>query len=182
MPVPARFYRLVRILAAAMALPGLWGGLAGCDRKVKDTDIKVVSVSEVKLLVDRGERNSGEVLLIDPRPSKYYLHGHLPGARNIQLPQIDPKGTTDPGIARHNTIVVYGDDPGSAVARAMTKRLLAVGYDGVRFFAGGVKEWSKRYPMEPAAAPEGAAVETPAPGAAPESGAPSSGGPAEAPE
>jgi 3-mercaptopyruvate sulfurtransferase SseA len=142
MPVPAVLYRLTLLLAALSSL-------GGCDRKVKDTDIKIVSVSEVKLMVDRGQRNPSEVLLVDPRPAKYYDEGHLPGARNIQLPQIDPKDDMDPGISRHNAIVVYGDNPGSAVARAMTKRLLAVGYDGVRFFAGGVQEWAKRYPLDP---------------------------------
>jgi 3-mercaptopyruvate sulfurtransferase SseA len=159
MPLPAIMYRLT-LTAAASGL--LLGCLVGCDRKVKDTDIKIVSVSDVKLMVDRGQRNPAEVLLVDPRPAKYYEQGHVPGARNIQLPQIDPKDSLDPGISRYNAIVVYGDDPGSAVARAMTKRLLAAGYDGVRFFAGGVKEWAKRYPLEPARPPVQPEVTPPA--------------------
>jgi 3-mercaptopyruvate sulfurtransferase SseA len=157
-------YRLILVLAALATL-------GGCDRKIKDTDIKLVSVSDVKLMVDRAQRNPAEVLLVDPRPAKYYGAGHLPGARNIQLPQIDPKDDPDPGISRYAAIVVYGDNPGSAVARAMTKRLLAVGYDGVRFFAGGVEEWAKRYPLEPARPPEPGG-----PGGAATPGAPASPG------
>src|SRR4051812_19366791 len=129
MPVPGALYRLIyRPFRAAAAAGCLLVCLVGCDRKVKDTDIKIVSVSDVKLLVDKAQRNPTEVLLVDPRPAKYFEEGHIPGARNIQLPQIDPKGSTDPGLARYSAIVVYGDDPGSATARGMTKRLLAVGY------------------------------------------------------
>jgi rhodanese-related sulfurtransferase len=117
----------------------------GCERKTRDTDIKIISLAEMKSLLDqdpRGER--GQIVLVDPRPAAAYEGGHIPGARNIQLPQIDPKGSGDPSLARHRNIVVYGEDPGSAVARGMTKRLMAVGHRGVRLYAGGMREWRSR--------------------------------------
>src|SRR5213078_2620021 len=124
--------------------------LGACERTTRDTDIKLVRIADVRAMVDRQARGQKDVIgLIDPRPAKYYLQAHLPGARNITLPQIDPKTSIDPAIERFGTIVVYGDDPASAEARGMTKRLMAVGYSGVRLFAGGIREWTERgYPVE----------------------------------
>lgn len=129
------------LLASAAALVGL----GGCDPNTRDTDIKLIRVGEVKALMDR--QNKGEkdqMILIDPRPTKTYQAAHIPGAKNLLLPQVDAKGSRDPRLEDHGLLVVYGDDPGSAVARGMTKRLLAVGYKGVRFFAGGLAEWHDR--------------------------------------
>jgi 3-mercaptopyruvate sulfurtransferase SseA len=139
--------------------------LSGCERETRDTDIKLVSVGEVKALWDRKARGSEfAVLFVDPRPAKAFNAGHITGARNLPLPHIDPKGDRDPMIERFDNIVVYGDDPGSATARGMTKRLLAVGYKHIRFFAGGLEQWKARgYPTEDAPASRA----TPAPTEAP---------------
>jgi len=145
----ARFRAL--ILGIAVILPGVVGG---CDKNTRDTDIKFARLSEVRALVDRRDRGEKEVvLLIDPRPEKAFAAGHLPGARNLRLPQVDPKKDTDPEIEKFDRLVVYGDDPASAAARGMAKRLLAVGYKGVRLYSGGVKEWlSRGYETETALA------------------------------
>jgi 3-mercaptopyruvate sulfurtransferase SseA len=146
MPLPRPFFASwIAVLPACLVLAG------GCERTTRDTDIKLISVGEVKHLVDQRDRGKQDaVILIDPRPRKYYDQARLPGARHLTLPDIPARTTTtDPSITRHATIVVYGDDPASATARGMTKRMMAVGYKGVRLFAGGVKEWAQRgYPTE----------------------------------
>ncbi len=144
---PARPYRfaprrgaVIVVLFAAIAL-----AVGGCEKNTRDTDIKFARLSEVRSLVDRRDRGeSTAVLLIDPRPEKAFAAGHIPGARNLRLPQVDPKKDPDPEIEKFDRLVVYGDDPASASARGMAKRLLAVGYKGVRLYAGGVKEWLSR--------------------------------------
>src|SRR5438034_11215256 len=94
------------MLMLAAALP-VWG-LVGCERETRDTDIKLVSVGEVKALWDRKERGSETaVTILDPRPAKAYAAGHITGARNLPLPRIDPKGDRDPMIERFDNIVVY---------------------------------------------------------------------------
>jgi len=158
------------MLAAASSVAGLLLGFGGgCEIETRDTDIKLISVGQVKTLVDRqNQGRQGQILLIDPRPTKYFEAGHIAGARNLLLPQVDPKNDRDPSLMGSGIIVVYGDDPASASARGMTKRLMAVGYKGVRLFAGGLKEWRGRgYAVEGAPPPPSpAAVEpTPAPDA-----------------
>lgn len=151
----------------------------GCERTTRDTDIKMIRLSEVRNLYDRQRGGERELaLFVDPRPERAFAQGRIPGARNLRLPQVDPKRDPDPGVAAYGTIVVYGDDPASATARGMTKRLMAAGYDGVRLYAGGLKEWTSRgYEVESdpgAAGPAGApAAATPS---APAAGAPGGGG------
>src|SRR5689334_21329672 len=120
------------MLAAAVSVTGL----TGCERETRDTDIKQVTVGEVKTLWDKQQATGrSTMVLLDPRPAKVFAAAHIKHARNVTLPQIDPKGDRDPELERFENIVVYGDDPGSATARGMTKRLLAVGYKHIRFFA-----------------------------------------------
>jgi rhodanese-related sulfurtransferase len=141
---------------------------AGCETTTRDTDIKIVSVGEAKALWDRASRQPETALFLDPRPLKYYDAAHIPAAHSIQLHQMDPKADRDPHLERYSSLIVYGDDPASPVAKGLTKRLMAVGYKGVRWFAGGMKEWNDRgYPVEPprTEAPAGASGATGATGA-----------------
>ena len=158
---PPPIARFAARAAACCSLVALGGG---CERTTRDTDIKFIRVAEVRALVDKKAHGDSElVLLIDPRPKKYFDKQHLPGARSLTLPQVDPKSKIDPTIDKYRTLVVYGDNPASAEARGMTKRLMAVGYSGVRLFAGGLKEWAGRgYPTEGEPAPA-----APAPSATP---------------
>ncbi len=150
------------MFAAALSV----GGSVGCERETRDTDIKLVSVGEVKALWDRQQKGSSTaVFIIDPRPARAFEASHITGARNLTLPKVNPKEDRDPMIERYDNIVVYGDDPGSATARGMVKRLLAVGYKHIRFFAGGLLEWKSRgFPTEDAPpAPTPAAAPPPVP-------------------
>lgn len=116
---------------------------AGCETKITDSDIRFVKVAEVRDLTSRQARapDSRLVALIDPRAAATFKSGHLPGARNLKLPQVPERSSPDPELASFKHLIVYGDNPGSVAARAMTKRMMAVGYKGVRLFAGGVEEW-----------------------------------------
>jgi len=125
-------------LTAAVCLPLL----AGCSTQITDDDIRTVGIGEVQSLADRSADEPGVLLLIDPRAPSAYAAGHIPGAQNISLVAIDPD-RRDPALEDYDTIVVYGDDPGSAPARAMVKKMMAAGYERVRFFAGGLREWGK---------------------------------------
>ena len=85
--------------------------------------------------------DEGTVVLIDPRRSDRFESGHLPNARNVLLPDQTFDRGKDPAIERYENIVVYGNDPGSAAAIAMTKRLMSMRYDGVRWYEQGIREW-----------------------------------------
>jgi rhodanese-related sulfurtransferase len=118
---------------------------AGCvgPRKVSDKDIETIDLPGLLALVDRqkNEPDKKRLLLIDPRSELSFQRGHLPGAWNLLLSQVDPELGRDPRIEAYDSIVVYGDNPGSASAKAMVKRLLRMRYKGVRWFPGGLEAW-----------------------------------------
>ncbi len=140
----------------SIAIFAVCAGAGGCERTTKDTDIKFISVSETKNLFDRVQRGeSTAAVFLDPRPGTEFAEGHIPGARNLTLAQVKPKAKVDPRIERFNNLVVYGTDPASATARGLSKRLIAVGYGDVKFFAGGLKDWKERgYPIEVSPPPQ----------------------------
>ncbi|MFN0132916.1 MAG: rhodanese-like domain-containing protein [Phycisphaerales bacterium] len=124
--------------------------LAACERTTKDTDIRPISTSEVWPLlqrIDRGDKTAAA--FVDPRPAARFEAAHLPGAMNLTLPKVDANGAQDPRLTPYDTIIVYGDDPGSATAKGMVKRLIVIGHGRVRWYSAGLKDWSARgYPIE----------------------------------
>jgi 3-mercaptopyruvate sulfurtransferase SseA len=139
-------WNLLRAGIAAAAVMAV-GGLAGCE--ISDDDIEFVSIAEVRQLQVRAEKSPKDLLLVDPRSVAAYRRAHLPGAINLELrPDMEERGV-DPRLASYDQIIVYGDNPGSSAAKAMTKRMMIVGYDDVRLFAGGLEEWqAMQYPVE----------------------------------
>lgn len=126
-------------LAAAVAL----AVGSGCEPKITDEDIAAISLPELRRLMDRqsAAADGQLLLLIDPRSPARYAEGHLPGAMNMQITAVPLDAGRDPAIEAYRHKVVYGDDPTSAAARAMAKRLLDARYRGVRMFMGGLREW-----------------------------------------
>lgn len=131
----------MRLAGVFLGAVCIGGGLGGCSKQITDKDIKSISLTEVRALMESGR--PGAVLLIDPRSEAAFAQGHLPGARNIQLDEVRADRGTDPTLERYGALVVYGDDPGTGSAVAMTKRLMMTGYKGVRWFAGGLSEWRR---------------------------------------
>jgi rhodanese-related sulfurtransferase len=127
-------------------------GLAGCSSsqqifeqsRIADDKVRNVSVAELSQLYERSAQEQNLLILIDPRSKKAFEAGHIPGAKHLTLPQVPPNAARDPEIERHANIVVYGNNPATPTAIAMTKRLLAAKYENVRFYAGGLSEWRLR--------------------------------------
>ncbi|MBL8876017.1 MAG: rhodanese-like domain-containing protein [Phycisphaerae bacterium] len=134
-------------LRVPSAIVGLLGAVlcamvfAGCEKDTRDSDIVNVKVAEVSELVKDAEGNPTALLLIDPRPQTEFEEGHIPGARNLLLTRFDGEKGRDPRIQAFSEAIVYGQDPSSPVARAVVKRMLAMEYKDIRFFAGGLNEW-----------------------------------------
>lgn len=119
--------------------------LTGCQQKISDRDIVSIDLAETrKLHAARAAR------FVDSRAPEDFAAGRIPGAMNLQLPQVsEVKTEMEPSIARAKTVVVYGANPGSGVAKAIAKRLMIAGHKGVRLYAGGMDEWrANNLPVE----------------------------------
>lgn len=147
--MPGRFVVLLVLGFALLA--------GGCNTHVSDKSLEPISLGELQLLVNRAKAQPRALLLVDPRPQPEFQAGHLPRAMRRDLPPLEQKDLgLDPAMKDFETIVVYGDDPGSPLAPAMAKRLLLLGYERVRLFVGGIKEWTDRgLPLEKGVPPQG---------------------------
>jgi len=124
-----------RLICAALAL-GLTLALPAC-KSVSDDSIRQVGLSEAQRPFQKGDDS---VLFIDPRPAEDYAAGHIPGAVNLRLPDVD-LNDPDPALNRYKLLIVYGDNPGSSTARGMVKKLLTAEYKHVRLFSAGLDSW-----------------------------------------
>ncbi len=116
----------------------------GCNMGITDADIENVSLTEVRLLWLEQQENPDEplLMLVDPRRRDAFEGARLPGAVHVTLPDLALQSRTDPNVSQYEHIIVYAEGPGALSGRAMTKRLLVLGYDQTRLFGGGVVEWS----------------------------------------
>lgn len=86
------------------------------------------------------------MVFVDARPSEAYETARIPGAVSLRLGDL-PQPTkrrnraSDPRLTRAGRILVYGDDPGDFAARAVAKRLIALGYDDVSWLEAGIEGW-----------------------------------------
>lgn len=137
--------RLWTVLAAFLAGIVLIG-LGGCRGNVSDKKIDFIDLNRAMELYDEGLEDSEAVLFIDVRKPERYNAGHIKGARNIRVNEIDLRYDADPELLKYDNLVVYGENPGSASARAMAKRMIEAGYNTVlkarvRAFLGGWIVW-----------------------------------------
>lgn len=88
--------------------------------------------------------------LINVLPPEVFAIRHIPGSLNACVYEItfgDKVRTLAPDLSRE--IVVYGAGEGGLEAKVAGDRLTESGYQNVRVFDGGMKEWlSARLPIE----------------------------------
>jgi len=121
-------------------------GAGGCKGNLSDKKIEFIDLNRAMDLYDDGLSDDEAVLFIDVRKPERYNAGHIKGARNIRVNEIDLNYDADPELLKFDNLVVYGENPGSASARAMAKRMIQGGYntmlkDRVRLFLGGWVVW-----------------------------------------
>lgn len=130
--------------AAAFSAVAVGLFLGGCTQTTTDKDIQYIGGAEVQRLVLDAQKDGDSLLLVlvDPRPLHEYEAEHIAGAWHLTLPMVPVGRAPEANLDRYDRIVVYGNDPGSATARGLSKRLIANGYaPEIYLFAGGLEEW-----------------------------------------
>ena len=126
------------VLWAGLASLLVTPGLAGCAARTTDDTVRRIDALALARRLD-GDRD-GRILLIDSRPADAHREGRLPGSVNIRLNEVSDT-RRDPALERYRSLIVYGQNAGSAAAVAMAKRFIAVGYSDVQLFDGGFDAW-----------------------------------------
>jgi len=126
-----------RPLAAALALGVMLTATGGCSPTISD---RTVTRIETTLATQRQAQESA--LFIDARPAAAYQSGHIPGAINLRLGELSYTGR-DPRLTGRSPLIVYGQNPGSATALALAKRMMELKYSGVEYFEPGIEGWRR---------------------------------------
>ena len=113
--------------------------MSGCDTNITDADLKYVSTTQLRQLIEEAQAKPKAALVLDARETELYKAGHLPGAANLRAER--GRERKFPKFDAYSTIVVYAENPGSGSARTLAKRLMALGYSDVKVYAGGMAEW-----------------------------------------
>jgi len=113
---------------------------SGCSNSVSDGSITNIAIADAARSF---ETQKSGVLYLDARTAAEHAERRIPGSVHVDIRSFDAK---NPPAAVRNAreIVVYGQDPGSATAIALTKRLLNAGYKRVYFMRDGMNGWVAR--------------------------------------
>ena len=92
-------------------------------------------------------KEEGKVLLVDVRPSVFFVLGHIDGAISMPLKSFEAsypkkKGELDAAVAVGKVIVLYCADLNCPDAYATAKKLVVDGY-ATSIYKGGWDEWKK---------------------------------------
>lgn len=131
---------IVMVLLGALAMLAVGSGLVGCNKDVSDRDLVTIETPAVKRLVDSSK--PGSIRIVDARGPAEFAQGHLPLAKNMTLADMPEGSRLPPWIEPAKTVVVYGQHPGSALARGLAKRLVLAGHSGVKVYEGGFEAWT----------------------------------------
>lgn len=140
---PTKSILLTTLFGACFAM--LLGGCSGSG-SISDKKIDYIDLNQAVDYYEQRTREENKALFIDTRKPERFAEGHLPGARNIRGTNIKLEYGLDPTLEKYDNLIVYGENPGSAGARAMAKRLIQAGYNTmlkkrVKLFLGGWVEW-----------------------------------------
>lgn len=129
------FFLAAMMVATAWLLPACEG------RQTSDADLTILDYETmVKAMKDPKIRT----VVVDVRKPEDFNKGHIPGAINI--PVLDLY-YGDPRLSQAQAIIVYSNGwsprQDDLLSWAASKKLLAVGYDYVDDFRGGLSLWAE---------------------------------------
>lgn len=100
------------------------------------------SPSIIHLQEARQLHESGEALFIDARHPLEYALGHIPGAVNVPLGDLEHRRDQIDDLPKDRILVTYCDGVQCNSSLALAAKLREAGFPSVRFFFGGWNEWT----------------------------------------
>jgi len=95
-----------------------------------------LSVDDVKVL-----QAAGLVLVVDVRIERSFRAGHIPGALNVPLDEVDARGPEILRVAAGRAIVTYCSCPHEHTSAVAAEALAAAGARDVSALLGGYPAW-----------------------------------------
>jgi rhodanese-related sulfurtransferase len=93
----------------------------------------------------RSAVQSRSALILDARPSPFFVRGHVPGAFNLERDDFAHDYRRLSGVLKNagdKPIMVYCSGGACHDSRLVANALVTLGFSNVRVFTGGWEEWS----------------------------------------
>ncbi|MEL6796161.1 MAG: rhodanese-like domain-containing protein [Planctomycetota bacterium] len=126
-----------RQIAGPALLAALLSAVVGCEANVSERDLEPAEVGQV---LDAAQ--SPGTILIDARTPSAFDRGHIPGAVNLNIADVNLESRNRPDLLAADRIIVYGQNPGDPLAAGLALRLLEAGYGATTIYRGGVDDWT----------------------------------------
>jgi rhodanese-related sulfurtransferase len=136
--------RIVGVLGnyAAIAFIGIPVGFSSPIRADEQTATDAPHViPRLKLEEFRGRHAAGSVLVVDVRDEFVFKAGHIPGAMNVPLGDIDRRAGEIRARAGGRRVVTYCSCPSEQTAASAAVTLAKSGVPNVSVLVGGYPEW-----------------------------------------
>jgi rhodanese-related sulfurtransferase len=105
----------------------------------QDAPLPEITLAALQAAVDR---HDGPI--VDARPAAFYQIGHVPGALNLPLSDLqNDSADLQVPFPKEATIIVYCEDVSCTAARSAARILQKRGYRHVILFSGGWYIWHK---------------------------------------
>jgi rhodanese-related sulfurtransferase len=127
----------VAIALIGMAI-GISDGLRTAAQTAADTPHVI---PRLRLEEFRGRHAAGSVLVVDVRDEFVFKAGHIPGAMNVPLGEIDRRAGEIRARAGLRTVVTYCSCPSEQTAASAAVTLAKLGMPNVSVLVGGYPEW-----------------------------------------
>ena len=115
---------------------------SGCGRTWSDKDLVFVNVDQANALFAQQDgtwlKPAGPNVWVDARNAETYARGHVPGAINLPLRNVDTQWVR---LQDHGTVIVYATTYNDPIADAQSKALMEKGIKDVKTLTGGWKAW-----------------------------------------
>jgi rhodanese-related sulfurtransferase len=114
----------------------------GCSGESKKAEPQLISK---EVLLELMKKNDG-LVIVDVLSPENYANGHIKGAINIPLAQLDKSLDS---LKKYKTIVVYCASYKCQASVKAAKLLMKHGFTNVLDYKGGIKEWfENKLPVE----------------------------------
>ncbi len=114
-----------------------------------DAASRVSPIAMIDLAAAKQAFDARSALFIDARHPFEFSRGHIAGAINIPLADVDTSIARLDGASRDRYLIVYCDGAECNSSMDLGVRLMQTGFTNVHVFFGGWEEWAgKGYPIE----------------------------------
>lgn len=128
------------IAIASLALFG-----SACKQRIDDSKIVWVNPEQAQAAMTQRQGAFGlgrepDGVYLDPRPAAAFERGHIPGAINIPLSELDTRYMS---LRDRTVVIVYDAEFDDELTKATTKDLMSRGLPDVRALRGGLRAWER---------------------------------------